>query len=146
MDKEKIISYDFQGWPIEKMTLREILDRLGVHDYKIDDEKALDCCPIVLIDDGMGYGVNENYIVEASIDNGEVIFFREPELPGIDLFKELDVCPGQVIKLHGKEFEIYRVNEEGNFQLFEKDDDKLMNNEGETITLAPEKLKELLNR
>lgn len=69
------IMRDFQGWPMKAHTLREILLSLG---FEEDSEtitlikgeenmKLLDSYPRLLEDDGMGYGVNEQYIVE--VDN-----------------------------------------------------------------------------
>jgi hypothetical protein len=68
------IGIDFQGWPVNAMTLREIIDELGIT-YTLDngdeiirnDKKhLLDAYPVVLEDDGMGYGVNPKYIIEAN--------------------------------------------------------------------------------
>ena len=85
---EDIISYDFQGWPVYKMTLREILIEMGslqengLIGFKTDDP-ILDVYPKVLEDDGMGYGVNARYITEASVDREDKSFisiFAEPEI------------------------------------------------------------------
>jgi len=85
---EDIISYDFQGWPVYKMTLREILIEMGslqengLIGFKTDDP-ILDVYPKVLEDDGMGYGVNVRYITEASVDREDksvISIFAEPEI------------------------------------------------------------------
>ena len=90
----KRIGEDFQGWPIKAMTLREIIDALDLT-YTTDDgmgvlrsEKTdiLNSYPVVLEDDGMGYGVNPRYVIETNdkfYDNkelGEKTFniFAEP--------------------------------------------------------------------
>lgn len=90
----KGIGEDFQGWPIKAMTLREIIDALDLT-YTTDDgmevlrsEKTdiLNSYPVVLEDDGMGYGVNPRYVIETNdkfYDNkelGEKTFniFAEP--------------------------------------------------------------------
>lgn len=69
--EEDIIGYDFQGWPIYKMTIREILEVICEHKdgkYTINDNSpTLDIYPRVLEDDGMGYGTNDQYITEFSI-------------------------------------------------------------------------------
>ena len=87
---EDIISYDFQGWPVYKMTLREILIEMGslqengLIGFKTDDP-ILDVYPKVLEDDGMGYGVNARYITEASVDSEDKSFismFVESEMKG----------------------------------------------------------------
>lgn len=84
---EDIISYDFQGWPNYKMTLREILVELGavIKDGVIgftNDNPVLDIYPKVLHDDGMGYGVDPQYITEIAgdVDNGYISIFAEPEI------------------------------------------------------------------
>ena len=69
----KEIGTDFQGWPINAMTLREIIKELGIT-YTLDNgdeiirsdrKHLLDAYPIILEDDGMGYGVNPRYITSA---------------------------------------------------------------------------------
>jgi hypothetical protein len=70
------IGLDFQGWPVHAMTLREILKRLGFEeDSKAitlikseETNRLLDSYPYLLEDDGMGYGVNGEYVTEASTD------------------------------------------------------------------------------
>lgn len=62
---------DFQGWPVKIKTLREILDQLGFKEkdgfYGLpNDDELLDAYPRLLEDDGMGYGVEERYLIEAS--------------------------------------------------------------------------------
>lgn len=57
-------------WPINALTLREILDELGFKEgrpghFFIDNVKILDAYPRTLQDDGMGYGVRAQYITEA---------------------------------------------------------------------------------
>lgn len=68
------IGYDFQGWPMKAMNLREILESIGFKkndagEYSIkSDDPILDAYPKLLEDDGMAYGVNEQYITEAQDD------------------------------------------------------------------------------
>lgn len=70
---EDVIYYDFQGWPVYKENLREILEELGaitengVIGFKIDNP-VLDIYPVVYHDDGMAYGVDPRYITAADID------------------------------------------------------------------------------
>lgn len=69
----KRIGTDFQGWPIYAMTLREILKALGFEEdtetvtliKSEETNRLLDSYPYLLEDDGMGYGVNGEYITEA---------------------------------------------------------------------------------
>lgn len=90
MDKEKIIGFDFQGWPIEKMTLREVLTSLGATlneetgKYEIPNNEKLDIFPVVLEDDGMGYGVDDRFITEATIYEDSVNIFAERVEPEIN--------------------------------------------------------------
>ena len=85
--KEDLIGYDFQGWPIFRMNLREILLALGAReeDGKLFfdlSSSAMDLYPRVLRDDGMGY--------EASIssDNSYINIFRE-RVPDAETKKKL---------------------------------------------------------
>ena len=86
MEKEEdIISYDFQGWPNYKMTLREMLESLGAITINgvigfNDKDPILDIYPKVFEDDGMAYGVNERYVIESSFDKDKTFIniFAEP--------------------------------------------------------------------
>ena len=81
---EDIVCYDFQGWPEYMMNLREVLMALG---GKVDgdmisfdlNDPLLGVYPRILVDDGMGYGVDENVIVSVDVDRSESIIniFRE---------------------------------------------------------------------
>lgn len=81
---EDIVCYDFQGWPEYKMNLREILLALGGQQDGnfikfASDAPLMDIYPRILVDDGMGYGVDENVIVSVDIDpqNEYINIFRE---------------------------------------------------------------------
>ena len=81
---EDIVCYDFQGWPAYKMNLREILLALGGQQdgnfIKFPSNTPLmDIYPRILVDDGMGYGVDENVIVSVDIDPQDeyINIFRE---------------------------------------------------------------------
>ena len=81
---EDIVCYDFQGWPEYKMNLREILLALGGQQdgnfIKFPSNTPLmDIYPRILVDDGMGYGVDENVIVSVDID---------PQAEYINIFRE----------------------------------------------------------
>lgn len=71
-----LLGFDFQGWPIYAQKFKEILKELG---FKDDGEKVflthnemndvlLESYPKILSDDGMGYGVGEEYICETDND------------------------------------------------------------------------------
>lgn len=75
-DKEE---YDFQGWLIEKKTMKSILNIFNpIHDkekriYIInDDNKLLDIVPTILQDDGMGYGANNGSLTGIECDDDNV--------------------------------------------------------------------------
>ena len=81
---EDIVCYDFQGWSEYKMNLREILLALGGQQdgnfIKFPSNTPLmDIYPRILVDDGMGYGVDENVIVSVDIDPQDeyINIFRE---------------------------------------------------------------------
>ena len=81
---EDIVCFDFQGWPEYKMNLREILLALGGQQdgnfIKFPSNTPLmDIYPRILVDDGMGYGVDENVIVSVDIDPQDeyINIFRE---------------------------------------------------------------------
>jgi hypothetical protein len=87
----RTISYDFQGWPVEAMTLWEILKKLGFRkeDGKIVgeiSEDLLNAYPRLLEDDGMGYGVNQEYISE--IDTGTIYDDPDLHVPVFNVFRE----------------------------------------------------------
>lgn len=92
--EEDIIGYDFQGWPIYKMTLEEILLSLGAEEKDgfigfPKDSKNLSIYPIRLYDDGMGYGVDEQFITEADVvDNSFIYIFTDKKWPDKELEKE----------------------------------------------------------
>lgn len=73
--KEDIIATEtFGGWPIYKRNIREILMMLGAKEengkiFFDSNDEVLDVYPKVFVDDGMGYGVDENYIVDVDKDS-----------------------------------------------------------------------------
>ena len=86
--KEDLVYYDFQGWPVFKKNLKELLLQLGGEERGkqiIFDSEApsMEVYPRLLEDDGMAYGVNEAVITEASVFQDEdgktyINIFREP--------------------------------------------------------------------
>lgn len=87
------IGYDFQGWPIKAMTLRDILESIGFEkndagEYAIKaDNPILDAYPKLLEDDGMAYGVNEQYITEADDDTYDDKIYEE-DVKVFNIFRE----------------------------------------------------------
>ena len=106
------IMRDFQGWPVKAHTLREILLSLG---FEEDSEtitlikgeenmKLLDSYPHLLEDDGMGYGVNEEYITEVDNNIYETDIVGE-KINVFNMFRE-KVIPEEVNKIREEEKEI----------------------------------------
>ena len=90
-NKEKIIGTDYTGWPIYKLTLREILKQLGaeVQDGWIgfdNNSSILDIFPVTLEDDGMGYGCEQMFITCADYqsERNHINIWREPLHPNLD--------------------------------------------------------------
>lgn len=107
----KSIMRDFQGWPVKAHTLREILLSLG---FEEDSEtitlikgeenmKLLDSYPRLLEDDGMGYGVNEEYITEVDNNVYETDIVGE-KINVFNIFRE-KVIPEEVNKIREEEKE-----------------------------------------
>lgn len=89
----KQIGTDFQGWPINALTLREILHRLGFEEDSEtitlikgeDNNELLDSYPLTLEDDGMAYGIKPMFITE--VDN-ETYKDDESKLKVFNLFRD----------------------------------------------------------
>ena len=90
LNKENIIGIDFQGWPIYKLTIRDIIEQLGFQKmenegdiyWRIEDNNPiLDISPNVLTDDGMGYGVDLKLIIDC-----DKLFDENGNLDGINIF------------------------------------------------------------
>lgn len=89
----KQIGIDFQGWPINALTLREILHKLGFEeDSKViylikgeDTNKLLDSYPITYEDDGMAYGIKPMFITET---DDEVYEDEKSKLEVFNLFRD----------------------------------------------------------
>ena len=102
-NKENIIGFDFQGWPVRKLTLEEILVRLGGHlnpetDMYEINKSLVETVPTVYTDDGMGYGVNEAYIVDADKNEAnECRVWIDAADKNIDIYLKDEVYPGMSI-------------------------------------------------
>lgn len=73
---EDIVCYDFQGWPEYKMNLRGwVVSRMAIS----SSFHPMPHLWRILVDDGMGYGVDENVIVSVDINsqNEYINIFRE---------------------------------------------------------------------
>lgn len=86
----KQIGIDFQGWPINALTLREILQKLGFietlsGDFSFDNPELLDSYPMTFEDDGMAYGIKPMLITE--VDN-EIYEDDESKLKVFNVFRD----------------------------------------------------------
>lgn len=86
----KQIGTDFQGWPINALTLREILHKLGFiennpGEFIIGNLELLDSYPMTLEDDGMAYGIKPMLITE--VDN-EIYEDEDSKLKVFNLFRD----------------------------------------------------------
>lgn len=121
IDKERIINYDFEGWPICKMNIREIIELFGgvlnesTGNYEIKNDAALDICPVILEEDGMGYGVNPRYLIEggfATPEKEQFYMFSDVLLENIDAWTESGLVPGMVINIDGEKWMVHSYNPE----------------------------------
>lgn len=67
MEKKITLYYDFQGWPVNIMSLKDILINLGFKEENgqlsiSSDDEMLNAYPCLLEDDGMAYGVNPKFV------------------------------------------------------------------------------------
>lgn len=86
----KQIGVDFQSWPINALTLREILHKLGFREdnpgeFITENENLLDSYPLTLEDDGMAYGIKPMFITE--VDN-EIYKDDDSNLNVFNLFRD----------------------------------------------------------
>lgn len=106
----KIINYDSQGWPIYKMSLKDIIATFMNYNpvdkaYWIkEDDPKLQLYPRTLEDDGMGYGINEKNITSFDFVKGEFlnVFIEQPlEEKEVALWQESKFYPGCWAKSEG---------------------------------------------
>lgn len=116
--KENIINVDSQGWPEFKMSIKDIIEKLGAvynketNKWEIPNDDWLDYCfPKVVEDDGMGYGVNEQYIVEVDIDKigNTCNIWRDIALENAPLYVELGLYPGKFFIIDGVEYNLCEI-------------------------------------
>lgn len=115
-NKENIINFDFQGWPEFKMSIKDIIERLGgklneeTNKWEIPNSYWMVQCPTILHDDGMGFGVNDEYIVDINVDKiGQTCtIWADKKLDNVELYAATGFYPGAFFKIDNKE---YCVNE-----------------------------------
>ena len=74
---DEIVGYDSYGWPLYPLRIISLLRTMGMSDDIIDQipEDILTSTITTLEDDGMGYGVNEECIVNCAIDKNKNIVY-----------------------------------------------------------------------
>lgn len=71
--------FDFQGWLIPHISVRDVIEKLGFkfdEETKtwsiLDDNPILNVYPDIFQDDGMGYGANNGKLTSIEIDENNV--------------------------------------------------------------------------
>lgn len=113
-DNEKVVNFDYQGWPEYKHTIKDLIIAFGgvyneeTKKWEIPDIGNLNTVPRLLEDDGMGYGVNERYIIGVDFDRVAQIcnIWHDTKLKYAPIYAELGVYPGAIVKINGKEYTI----------------------------------------
>lgn len=144
-----IINYEVMGgWPICKMNIRDILKGFGAtfnketKKWEIPESSKLDIFPKKLNDDGMGYGVNEEYIISVDLqDSNYCNIFTEKELNNIDIWKRNNVFPGMSITVNNIEYYIYSLEKINDEFIFICKDEK---NKNKMINISENNLKNYL--
>lgn len=74
---DEIVGYDHCGWPLYQLRVISLLRAMGMSDDIIDQipEDILTSTITTLEDDGTGYGVNEECIVNCAIDKNKNIIY-----------------------------------------------------------------------
>ena len=74
---DEIVGYDHCGWPLYQLRVISLLRAMGMSDDIIDQipEDILTSTITTLEDDSMGYGVNEECIVNCAIDKNKNIVY-----------------------------------------------------------------------
>lgn len=74
---DEIVGYDSYGWPLYPLRIISLLRAMGMSDDIIDQipEDILISTISTLEDDGMGYGINEECIVNCAIDKNKNIVY-----------------------------------------------------------------------
>lgn len=74
---DKIVGHDYQGWPLYQLRVISLLRTMGMSEDVIKQlpEDILTSTITTLEDDGMGYGINEECIVNCAIDKNKNIVY-----------------------------------------------------------------------
>lgn len=118
--KENIVNFDFQGYPEFKMSIKDIIEKLGAvynketNKWEIPNEEWLDCFPMIVEDDGMGYGVNEQYIIDVDVDKigNTCNIWRDIALENAEIYVELGLYPGRFFIIDGVEYNLCEIKKQ----------------------------------
>ena len=79
--------------------------------WEIPESGFLNTTPCILEDDGMGYGVNERYIVGVDVDEVAQVcnIWNDRELEYAQVYAELGIYPGEILTINGDEYTIEDV-------------------------------------
>ena len=74
---DEIVGYDHYGWPLYQLRVISLLRAMGMSDDIIGQipEDILTSTITTLEDDSMGYGINEECIVNCAIDKNKNIVY-----------------------------------------------------------------------
>ena len=105
-DNSQVVNFDFQGWPEYKHSIKDLIIAFGgvyneeTKKWEIPDAGDLDTCPRLFEDDGMGYGVNEKYIVGIDFDRVSQIcnIWHDTKLEYAQVYAEVGINPGYIFK------------------------------------------------
>lgn len=125
MKNKNIIGFDFQGWPIEKISLETIIERLGgvyneqTGNYEIPKDE-LQVYPKVYTDDGMGYGAMGWYVTDIDYSDNDICnIWIEGEDININTYLEDGTQPGMTVTdMNGNCYALETfVNQTGKYRL-----------------------------
>ena len=105
-DSSLVVNFDYQGWPEYKHTIKDLIIAFGgvyneeTKKWEIPDAGDLDTCPRLFEDDGMGYGVNEKYIVGVDFDRVAQTcnIWHNTQMEYAQVYAELGINPGYIFK------------------------------------------------
>lgn len=117
-----IINFDTEGWPLSKVSISDMLEHLGgklnkdTNTWEIPNDPHFDSIyPRTLEDDGMGYSVNEMYVVDIdpNLNEGYCNIWVERQLDNAQSYLELLTYPGEYWWLNDKTWCIADILGEG---------------------------------
>ena len=131
MKNNDIIGFDFQGWPVEKLSLESILERLGATynketgNYEIPKDE-LQVIPKVYTDDGMGYGAMGWFVTDIDYSDNDICnIWIDSEDININTYLEDGTQPGMTVTdMNGNRYSLETfVGQTGKYRLRKIDTD-----------------------